>query len=97
VALARTNVLKECVASSYLTVSDIFVQGNYGSSAQPPAASYGGPSPGIGGPAGAGYHSNYQQYGYDSYYQQPPPSIPPYSGVSPTVKYLSIGPLSVHI
>jgi hypothetical protein len=68
------------------------VQGNYGSSAQP-GASYGGPSPGIGGPAGPGYHSNYQQYGYDNYYQQPPPPLPPYSGVSPTVKYLSIGPV----
>jgi hypothetical protein len=33
----------------------------------------------MGGPAGPGYHSNYQQYSYDNYYQQPPP---PYSGVS---------------
>jgi hypothetical protein len=66
-----------------------FVQANYGSSTQP-AASYGGPSPGIGGPAGASYHSNYQQYSYDSYYQQPPLPMPPYSGVSPTVKYLSV-------
>jgi len=40
------------------------------------------------GPAGPGYHSNYQQYGYDNYYQQPPPAPPPpYSGVSHTASY----------
>jgi len=48
----------------------------------------------MGGPAGPGYHSNYQQYGYDNYYQQPPPPPPPYSGVSYKVKLLSIGPMT---
>lgn len=55
---------------------NMYTEGNYGNSA-PPAAPYGGPSSGMGGPAGPGYHSNYQQYSYDNYYQQPPP---PYSG-----------------
>ncbi|PNF20626.1 hypothetical protein B7P43_G04256 [Cryptotermes secundus] len=64
---------------------NMYSEGNYGSSSQP-GASYGGPSPSIGGPTGPGYHSNYQQYGYDNYYQQPPPPLPPYSGefVPPT-------------
>ena len=66
---------------------DYSLQGNYGNSA-PPGAPYGGPSSGMAGPAGPGYHSNYQQYGYDNYYQQPPPAPPPpYSGVSHTASY----------
>lgn len=67
----------------------VSVQGSYGNSA-PPAASYGGPSSSMGAPAAPGYHSNYQQYGYDNYYQQPPAPPPHYSGVSCKAQFLYI-------
>jgi hypothetical protein len=50
----------------------------------------------MGAPAAPGYHSNYQQYGYDSYYQQPAAHPPPYSGVSRMVQFLHVAPMMVH-
>ncbi|XP_069674075.1 serine/arginine repetitive matrix protein 2-like isoform X2 [Periplaneta americana] len=58
-------------------MQNIYNESNYSSTA-PPAPSYGAPASSMTGPTAPGYHSNYQQYGYDNYYQQPPP--PPYSG-----------------